>query len=53
MPWTWQTIGNRKHLIVNGRVSCDAIGIPEPGDAIPCRDCVEILLAMEKAALPE
>lgn len=55
MPWTWQAIGTRKHLILNGRVACDAIGIPAPdaGTTIPCAACVEVLLAMERAAFSE
>lgn len=50
--WTWQTIGTRRHLIWQGRVACGTIGIPEGDSMIPCRQCVETVLAAGKAAFP-
>lgn len=53
MTWAWTPMGNRKHLIINGRVLCDGIGMPSGGDpdhVMPCVTCIDGLLSMEKAA---
>jgi hypothetical protein len=53
MSWTWQSIGDRKHLVWHGRVVCDAVGVPDENAVVPCRYCVEQILAIERSVFAE
>jgi hypothetical protein len=48
LEWAWRGINNRKHLIVEGKVACSASGLPSDA-AVACKQCVDILLKVEKA----